>query len=887
MADQITQWLLDAQNPDPNVRNNSETQLNAFRDQDFPRYVYALSTELATPAKPLDARRLAGLLLKNSLDAKEDARKQDYYNRWLNCDAAVKGQIRKQLLDTLQDPAVDAARTAALVIAKVAAIDLPKNMWPELISALLNNMTQTANVGLRHATLEALGYVCEEMAQKPEDVLTPEQVNMILTAVVQGMRKEEASADVRLAATTALSNAVEFAAHNFDNDNERNFIMQVVCDATLAQDVRIRTAAFQCLHQIAGAYYTKLPAYMEDIYKLTLNAIDKDEQEVALQAVEFWSTICDCEIEAEEGVDEDFQSLHFIKQVAGHITPTLLKQLTKQDEDADHDDSTWNLAMASGTCLGLMAKVAGDTMIPLVVPFSTTYIEKSGAPEDWRWREAATFAFGSILDGPQRSQLLPICQQAINVLFKALKDPSEHVRDTTAWTISRMFEFLHLPDEQPPLIQPQLVAPVVNALIESLKDQPHIAYHICCAISHLAAGYHQHEPPATSPLSPFFNDLVASLLQCAAGVAQSVEQAKLQVAAFEAINDLVRAAAMDTLEIVSKLIPVLLEKLRETLQMVVASGQAAEKQAEVQGQLCGTLQVVIQKLSEQDNTKAVVLQYADHIMQALLSVLSQRSSTVHEEAMLAVGAFTYTCGRQFNKYMPQFLPFLKMGLTNHAEWQVCLSTVGVLGDVCRNIEGDILPYCDELITVLMQNLAADHVNRSVKPHILSTFGDIALATEDGFVKYVEAVKALLKQAMTLSVATQQQGGMMEDDILDYNNELRIGIFEAYAGIFNGLSQARCDEAMRGEVPMIVEFLGKVAEDQEALSEDAVLKNAINLLGDICAKVPSAGQVLKQAGTSPTPNALSLLGAAQAPEMAHVMDSVEWAISQVQAAVANS
>jgi importin subunit beta-1 len=57
-------------------------------------------------------------------------------------------------------------------------------------------------------------------------------------------------------------------------------------------------------------------------------------------------------------------------------------------------------------------------------------------------------------------------------------------------------------------------------------------------------------------------------------------------------------------------------------------------------------------------------------METLLRVFQFRSSTVHEEAMLAVGAFTYAVGKGFVKYLPQFAPYLKMGLTNYLEWQV-------------------------------------------------------------------------------------------------------------------------------------------------------------------------------------------------------------------------
>ena len=54
-----------------------------------------------------------------------------------------------------------------------------------------------------------------------------ESANEILTAIVHGMRRDEASNQVRLAATTALFNSLEFTSANFSRDDERNYIMQV------------------------------------------------------------------------------------------------------------------------------------------------------------------------------------------------------------------------------------------------------------------------------------------------------------------------------------------------------------------------------------------------------------------------------------------------------------------------------------------------------------------------------------------------------------------------------------------------------------------------------------------------------------------------------------
>ena len=61
-----------------------------------------------------------------------------------------------------------------------------------------------------------------------------ESANEILTAIVHGMRRDEASNQVRLAATTALFNSLEFTNANFSRDDERNYIMQVkIIDSNL------------------------------------------------------------------------------------------------------------------------------------------------------------------------------------------------------------------------------------------------------------------------------------------------------------------------------------------------------------------------------------------------------------------------------------------------------------------------------------------------------------------------------------------------------------------------------------------------------------------------------------------------------------------------------
>lgn len=875
MAQEITQLLSHAAGADPGARAAAETQLHQMQETNFAAFVISLAAEMVTDSKPAVTRQLAGLVLKNAVDAKEETRRRELQARWTATDANAKSNVRQTLLQCLKSTDQAVCHTAALVIPKIAVVDLPANQWPNLIQELLSNMNAPADSvapGTRQGTLEALGYVCEEMDTLDQEVLQPEQVNLILTAVVAGMRPEEPEQGVRLAATTALTNAIAFAQHNFNNDQERNYIMQMVCQATTAGEERIRVAAFTCLHEIAAHYYEKLPPYMQEVYNITVRAIKSDTEEVGMQAIEFWCTLDELEADMiEEG--EDSENHHFIKAVAPHLVPVLLEELTKQ-EDQFEDENAWSKAMAAGVCLQLTARVVGDDIVPLVMPFVTSNISKNTGPEDWHFREAATFTFGSILEGPSSRQLLEIAKQALPFLLQALKDPKPYVRDTTAWTVGRIFEFVH--DDSGGLITQDNLPGVVAVLMESLKDEPSIAVHVAAAIGYLAGGF-SGTPGGTSPLSPYFKDMLAALLQC--GQRQgSVHNQKIQFAAFEAVGDLVRTASQDTLDTVAQLIPVFLQELANTFNMAPGSMEALEKQADTQGQLAGVLQVISQKLGEHDSTKPMILQYGDQLMQGLLRVMGARGDTVHEDALLAVGSFTYACGRQFQKYMQAFHPFLMKALSNHKEWQVCMSAVGVVGDVCRNLEEDFLPWCDETMSVMVANLGSNDVHRSIKPAILGAFGDIALALGGHFEKYLDTVRRMLQQAMHLSIVQAQQS-LEGDDFWEYNMELRNGILEAYSGIFQGLGEGKAQQHCTQDIGPILAFLSSVG--REGLSADeAVIKHAVCLLGDILVVLP--GPTAQALQASRGQEWQKLVQTCQ--ENSDLLEDTEWAITRIQGAV---
>ncbi|PKI32120.1 importin subunit beta-1 [Punica granatum] len=870
MAMEITQILLNAQAVDGAVRKNAEENLKQFQEQNLPSFLFSLAGELANEEKPAESRKLAGLILKNALDAKEQHRKYELVQRWLALDVSVKAQIKSCLIKTLSSPSGDARSTASQVIAKVAGIELPQKQWPELIGTLLSNIHQLPP-HTKQATLETLGYICEEVSP---DAVEQDHVNKILTAVVQGMNSSEANNDVRLAATRALYNALGFAQANFSNDMERDYIMRVVCEATLSPEVKIRQAAFECLVAISSTYYEKLAPYIHDIFNITAKAVKEDEEPVALQAIEFWSSICDEEIDildeygGDFSADSDIPCFYFIKQALPVLVPMLLETLLKQEEDQDQDEGAWNIAMAGGTCLGLVARTVGDDIVPLVMPF----IEGNITKPDWRQREAATYAFGSILEGPSPEKLVPIVNVALNFMLSALmKDPSNHVKDTTAWTLGRMFEFLHGSTLDTPIITPANCQEIITVLLQSMKDVPNVAEKACGALYFLAQGY-EDMGPSVSPLTPYFQDILQALY----GVTRREDagESRLRTAAYETLNEVVRCSTDETAPMVMQLVPLIMMELHQTLETQKLTADEREKQNELQGLLCGCLQVIIQKLGSSEATKYVFLQCADQMMGLFLRVFSSKSATAHEEAMLAIGALAYAAGSNFEKYMSEFYRYLEMGLQNFEDYQVCAITVGVVGDLCRALEDKISPYCDGIMTQLLKDLSSNQLHRSVKPPIFSCFGDIALAIGENFEKYLIYAMPMLQSAAELSAHTSGA----DDDMTEYTNSLRNGILEAYSGIFQGFKGSPKTQLLMPYAPHILQFLDSLYMEKDM--DDVVMKTAIGVLGDLADTLGNSAAPLIQNSVS----SKDFLNECLSSDDSMIKESAEWAKMAISRAI---
>lgn len=296
-----------------------------------------------------------------------------------------------------------------------------------------------------------------------------------------------------------------------EREGERNFIMQVVCESTQHANPRVQVPAYSCLVRIMQLYYEKMKFYMEKaLFGLTVIGMKNSNSDVATQAVEFWSSVCEEELDItaeiqeaiEMGEQPERENFNFAKTALMEVLPVILTLLFRQDEEEDDD---WTVSNSAAAAIALFAQVAENAVLGPVLQFVETNIRG----ENWSGREAAVMAFGSVMDGPDPSTLQPLVTQAFPVLIAMLGDTNAAVRESTSWALARTTELI------PKGFQPDThLRPLMEGLVAALRDTRSTTIQNCAwTIQNVAMilGAIKPNDPAT-PLSPYYEPLVTELM---------------------------------------------------------------------------------------------------------------------------------------------------------------------------------------------------------------------------------------------------------------------------------------------------------------------------------------------------------------------------------------
>lgn len=671
-----------------------------------------------------------------------------------------------------------------------------------VVGVSLDQFTQ----GLRRASLEALGYICEEGLGSVLESAAGE----ILSAVVHGLSSREPSPAVRQAAATALLNSLEFLRPRLEcSEEERNATFRAIFEAIAAYQgssnsaemLPVAVGALECLVRAAQVLYSYMRPYMhQGLGELTVNAMGSKEDAIILQGIEFWSTICDVELELLRDQEECVelgrvfeQPIHyFARDSAAIVIPLLLTRMTAQSHEDNDEDAgdEWTPAMAAATCLSLYASVVADDLLKL--PALRRFIEENLASTDWHFREAAVLAFGSILEGPRRELLEPFVLSICPALFRLFEDNSISVRDTNMWAIGRICE-LH-----PRFIPLDHAEQIASSFAAGLKQPARVASSAAWALLHLirrvARGTHGplEERLANELLARILPQLAMLLMEAAQR--PDADEASLRSAAFEVLSGILSdvPGPIDQ-NLLGELIAHVLKMLSVSIHVAIGALSIDEqvRASDIQSSCVGLLATAIRRKGAVNITPDTWQQIGGSFHAVAQAGANGKTAiTSLEDLFLALGSMLTDINEFGNvdlacTLVSPFIPYVLGILARPDEAQLCRVVIGFVSDVARACKSStpVTANLDTLVLSLQRILQSSTCQRNLKPLAITALGDLAGAVGGP----VWCASPHFVSTFTILGLASGIQIVDEDDLdeVDFVCELRLALVEAVTWIVQG------------------------------------------------------------------------------------------------------
>jgi hypothetical protein len=243
-------------------------------------------------------------------------------------------------------------------------------------------------------------------------------------------------------------------------------------------------------------------------------------------------------------------------------------------------------------------------------------------------------------------------------------------------------------------------------------------------------------------MSTVFKQVLQALWENAFRADAFADPINLAHSSFAAFTNIVQYSASDTIPSLEPVLHMLIETFSSTIKGTFAN-QA--KKEDYQGYLCSALQPVFGKLAGK-----IKKEVATNFVDLLIETFKIRRN-VYDEGILAMAGLIVCMGKDFIPFMPKLGPYLNFALTNTEDTTLCRVAVGCVGDLSRACEDQTAQFLPQIVPSLMEILKNSETDRSLKLIIITTLGDLALATSKLYEPYIHDTLEMLKSAAGLSL----------------------------------------------------------------------------------------------------------------------------------------
>ncbi|GLT86057.1 hypothetical protein SLE2022_042200 [Rubroshorea leprosula] len=437
----------------PSSADKSQVWQELQQYSQFPDFNNYLAFILArAEGKSVEIRQAAGLLLKNNLRTAYKSMAPSHHQ-----------YIKSELLLCLGAADRHIRSTVGTIISVVVQLSGILG-WPDLLQALVACLDSN-DLNHMEGAMDALFKICEDIPQVLDsDVpgLAERPIKIFLPRLFQFFQSPHPSLR-KLSLGSVNQYIMSMPAALYASMDKYLQGLFVLANDPAAEVRKLVCGAFVQLIEVHPDF---LQPHLKNVIEYILQVNEDANDEVALEACEFWTAYCDAQLPAENLRDflprlipvllsnmayaDDDESLVDAEEDESlpdrdqDLKPRFHTSRYHGSEDAEEDDddivNVWNLRKCSASALDILSDVFGDEILPTLLPIIQAKLSSSD-DDAWKDREAAVLALGAVAEGCING-LYPHLSEIVSFLIPLLDDKFPLIRSISCWTISRFSKYI-------------------------------------------------------------------------------------------------------------------------------------------------------------------------------------------------------------------------------------------------------------------------------------------------------------------------------------------------------------------------------------------------------------------------------------------------------------
>ena len=799
-TDQLSIILKSILDSNLNIRHQAEEKINQLLSENFGEFLIELSKKIATENENTEVRQISATIIKNMVNNTK------YTEEWFKLQDNIKKTIKDNVLSTLNSSDINVRKAAALALAGICKIEIPKKQWLNIFDILINT-SQNNNINVQLSSLTALEYIYEEIKQGdiPNDT-----VAKLLNTYYSLLNNANVNPQITLYTLKSINKFLPFIK-DFINDTDSklkfyNLIEQFVKN----ENAEIRKVTLQIFLDIVKLYYDSLQNFIDKIFAFSQIIIEKDIEINKLLCIEIWNNI---------GLEEDYR-LHYIKsnkklshnflqnyyQPLGEIA---LKYIITDNYDNEED----SISKACSQLISVMSRCCLSDFLSNM----KNYIRANVNNPTEVIRYSALNVFNSIICTSHKSEFYPIVKDSLVMVSDILLNNYPiHFKKLCANIIKNITKYYSEELINDTIFFDKMIALYLELFKVSTNE---VLYIIIFSLNILIKNINWSENDQTNVLSKHTENLCKPIMNFCSDIKFYNPNCNITCISFFVLGTIGERSALDVKNQMSNLFKVLVVMFHSTLETNKFPNQEVCNyyQEYIASCLTGFLST---GMAEQNST-AQLLQY-------VIKSFEIRNS-LYDEGITLIGCISLFTQKYFDSVMPLISPYLKRGLNSHNSPSICKNSIFCLSDIIRALENEN-KYINDFLPLILNILSDNNIDQSLKPHCFNVISDIFLNCPDDAFKSFENIMKVIGGAMQATQIKFNENS--EPETCNYFISLREHILEAITCIFSAIKDINKTKEFIPFVNSIMNYINVIGNDEFARSVN-IMKDGLFLIGDFC------------------------------------------------------